>query len=334
MIANIRSSHNARKQKSKIAKENKLLLDKLDQLEDLPKQLEKMLKDNPLPKINIPKLKLKKGKKNLGVEAVVTDIHVGLKTDSYSTKKCEKSIQKYTQVMLDEIERLEKNFNVTHIQANFLGDIMQGNKLHGADSQASCELTDAEQVVEAIRILFYNFIIPIAKTGKKVQIIGICGNHDRQEQARPIVNAGKTYLTWIIYNTMKMMCELTSLKNVTWDIPNKEYTYFDMFGSKVVVEHGHASGIKSTVQSLENQLLKRANQLGIIAQGIRVGHFHGSLNSNRGRHIIAPSSVSGDCFGDHLGYVSYPALLLNYYVETKSRDFSYYHSFEVDLSDI
>lgn len=333
LIKNLKTTHSAKKGRSKVQKENKVLLDYLELQEELNESFRSMLQENDIGKVKLPKVKKSRKKKDLAIEQVITDIHVGLKTKSYNLQICEEGMEKFTRTTLAEIDRLEKNYNVTKIQINFLGDLIQGNALHGADSQASCELSDAEQVVEAVRIFFFKSILPIASTGRKISIIGIAGNHDRQSKDRPVVDAGKRYLTWTIYNCMKMLCEVAGLTNVEWDIPVREYTMFEMFNSKFIVEHGHAAGIKPNVKSLESQLLKRGNQLGIVAQGIRIGHYHGSLIANRGRHIVAPSSTSGDCYGDHLGYVAYPALLLNYYVDTKSRESSYYYSFEVNLSE-
>ena len=334
MLKNIRSVHSTKKQKAKVVKENKVILDFLEIQDDIMSKMQELLKVHKIGKVKIPKLKKDKKKRNLGIERVLTDIHVGLKTKTYSTEICEKAMQYSTEVTLGEIDRLRKNFNVTNFQLSLLGDIIQGNNLHGSDSQASCELSDAEQVVEAIRIIFFTTILPLAKTGININVSALAGNHDRQSKDRPVVDAGKRYLSWIIYNMLELLSVQAGLKNVNFDIPVLEFTYFEMFGSKFIIEHGHASGIKPNVNSLESQLLKRANQLGIIAQGIRIGHYHGSLNANRGRHIIGPSPVSGDSYGTHLGYVSYPAQLLNYYVETDTRESSYYYGFEIDLSGV
>jgi predicted phosphodiesterase len=247
---------------------------------------------------------------------------------------CERRLEEYTRAALEDIEFQKKTHNISKLQINILGDLMQGNHLHGSDSQASCELSDAEQVVEAIRILFYKVILPLSKTGIKVEILAIPGNHDRQSADRPVTKASKRYLTWIIYNSLKMMCKEALLINVNWNISEKEYSSFEMFGKHFIVVHGHTSGMKGTVDSMEKQLLKRSNQLGIIASGIRIGHFHAGFVSNNGRHIIGTSPVSDDDYGDHLGFVSYPGMMINYYVKTNKRDTTYYKTFEVNLSGI
>jgi len=334
MLQNIRSQHSARKSRSKTAKENRLLLDEIERRDEIIEAVHDLIKTNPIGKVKVIKPKFSKKKKNLEIEMPISDVHVGLQTPSYNLEVCEKRVEAYTATTLGEIDRLSKNYNVKRIQMNFNGDLIQGEHLHGSDSQSSCEFSDARQMAEAIRIFFFKVILPIASTGIKVDILGMCGNHDRQGKARHIHKAGERYLTYTIYRAMEMLCQASGLTNVNWIIPIKEYAVFYMFDTPFIIEHGHAAGIKPTVVSLEKQLLKRGNQFGIIPKGIRIGHYHGSLLSNNGRHIVIPSPVSDDPFGDHLGYVSYPAMLLNYYVETKSRTTSYYHSFEVNLEDI
>ena len=334
MIKNIRSAYSTRKLNSKLRKENRVILDELEVQEQFLDSLSEVIKGSEIKKVKITKQPMSKKKKNLGVELFISDVHVGLKTKSYNLEVCEKRVTKYTEAAIKDINRYRKDYNISKIQINLAGDLIQGENLHGSDSQHSCEFSDARQMAEAIRVFFYKVILPVAKLGHKVDIIGIAGNHDRQSKDRPITNAGERYLTYTIYKAMEMLCIQSGLKNVSWEIPIKEYTYFDMFGHNFIVEHGHAKGIQPNSTALEKQLLKRANQLGIIAKGIRIGHFHTSLVSNNGRHIVGPSPVSDDCFGDHLGYISYPAMMINYYAETEERTTSFYHSFDVNLENI
>lgn len=334
MLKNIRSTHSTKKSNSKLRKENKAILDYLEMTEDLIESVSEVIKSSEIKKVKLPKVAKNKKKKNMGVELFISDVHVGLKTKTYNLEVCEKRVSKYTEDAIKDIQRHEKEYNISKIHINFAGDLIQGENLHGADSQHSCEFSDARQMAESIRLFFYKVVLPVAKLGHKVDIIGIAGNHDRQSKDRPITNAGERYLTYTIYKSMELLCIQSGLTNVSWDIPLKEYTYFDMFGHNFIVEHGHAKGIQPNSNALEKQLLKRANQLGIIAKGIRIGHFHTSVVSNNGRHIVGPSPVSDDCFGDHLGYVSHPAMMINYYVETKERNTSFYHSFDVNLENI
>ena len=333
-LKNLRAAHSVRKTNSKLRKTNKAVLDLLEIQDDILESIEEVIKSAKVEKIKLTKPKSSKKKKNMGVELFVSDVHVGLKTKSYNLEVCEKRVSKYAEDAIKDIERHVKDYNISKIQINLAGDVIQGENLHGADSQHSCEFSDARQMAESIRLFFYKLIVPVASLGYPIDILGIAGNHDRQGRDRPVTNAGERYLTYTIYKAMELLCKEAGLKNVKWDIPIKEYGYFEMFGHNFIVEHGHAKGIQPNSTALEKQLLKRANQLGIIAKGIRIGHFHGSVVSNNGRHIVGPSPVSDDSYGDHLGYVSYPAMMVNYYVETKERNTSFYHSFDINLENV
>ena len=334
LISNMRKVHSARKARSNATKENKALLEVLEFRDDLVEEVTEVLKNNKIGKVKLPKPKKSKKKKNLAIEMLISDIHIGLKTKSYNLDVAERRISEYTKTTLEEIERLQKNYNVVKAQINLNGDLMQGAHLHGNDSQVSCEFSDAKQMAEVIRILFFKVILPVAKLGIQVDILGMVGNHDRQSKDRPIHDAGERYLTYTIYKAIEMLSQTSGLNNVSMTIPTAEYSSFEMFGHHFIIEHGHAKGIALNTTALEKQLLKRANQLGIIAKGIRIGHFHTEMSSNNGRHVVAPSPTSGDCYGDHLGFVAYPAMMLNYYVETESRNTSFYHTFCVNLEDI
>ena len=334
MISNVRTAYSARKRNSKLSKEVKALADTLNNNETLVKEFARVINEANIKPVKISKApKPSKGKTDIALELLVSDIHIGLKTKTTNTEVTRKRVEKLSSFALEEIERLGKNYNVTKIQLLLNGDIIQGNKLH-PDSSESCESTDAEQMADAIRILYYDLIMPLAQTGITLDIVGICGNHDRPSKERPTVNPGRTYLTHTIYESVKLLTDVSKMTNVSWNIPNEEYAIYEMFGSWFVVEHGHASGIRPNPTALENQLLKRSNQVGKILQGIRIGHFHSPLISGLGRHIVNGSTVSDDHYGELLGYKSYPSQIFSYYVDTKKRTNSYYHSLQVNLEEV
>lgn len=333
MLKNIQATYSARKKNSKLSKEVRLLAETLNTKEDIIEEIRNMILSLDLPKVSIAKPSANKNKTELAIEVLISDIHIGIKTKSTDTEITQQRVRKVTEVAIEEYERHSKNFNVVKFQVLLNGDIIQGNKLH-PDSSESCETTDAEQMADAIKILFYDVVLPLAQVGIQVDVVGVCGNHDRQGKDRPIVNPGKNYLTYTIYKSMEMLCEASKLKNVSWNIPEEEYAIYEMFGHHFLVEHGHASGIKPNAQSLERQLLKRSNLVGQILKGIRIGHFHEPLIGGVGRFIVNGSSVSDDHYGASLGYKSYPCQMINFYVNTHKRDTSYYYSFPVNLSEI
>ena len=182
------------------------------------------------------------------------------------------------------------------------------------DSGESCDLTNAEQIAVATRSLYEDVLLPIALAGKPVKVIALAGNHDRERSERVTVKPGKGYYTHSIYKALELVCEHTGLDNVEFIIPDDAYYVYDVFGSKYAVEHGDL--IKGdSITALENQIMRRAAQHNVILDGIRIGHFHHTMVSDLGRHIINGSPTSNDHYGDGLGYRSVPAQLINIYME-------------------
>jgi len=174
MVSNIKSQHSTRKRNSKLTKEVRALADTLNNSDELITEIKRVIEEANIEPVAIPKPpKASKSKTNLAIELLISDIHVGIKTPTTNTEITRKRIAKIAEVALEEVNRLSKNYNITKIQLLLNGDIMQGNKLH-PDSAESCESTDAEQMADAIRIVFFDLITPLAKTGIKIDIVGIC----------------------------------------------------------------------------------------------------------------------------------------------------------------
>lgn len=330
LIKNLKTTATAKKTASKLRKENKVIVDNLVGFDDVLSAVES------IKKIKVGKLKVakkpKKDKKKKGmiIEALLSDLHYGLKTKSFDSGVLRTRLEKYTGAFVDSLKRSEKNYNVELLRILLNGDIIQSTSFHGAKSEAACDLTNAEQLAVAVESLFFDVILPIAKEGYPVEIIGMSGNHDRFLPDKFTVDPGKHYFTWSIYKGLENLCKAAGIKNVKFIIPLRAYHVYDCFGSKFLLEHGDLLK-KGSPESLEKQLMQRSAQVGMILKGIRIGHFHNDFVGNVGRYIVNASPVSDDHYGDGLGYVSRPAQLINYYVETDKRDTSYFHTFVVNL---
>lgn len=330
-VKNLKTTHSARKNASKLRQENKVLVEHQLTLDEFLEKFEGILKSAKLKKISIPKKPKSTKKTKMVVEPLLSDIHYGLETKSYNAEVARRRVRYYAETVVKEIRRKEKTYNIEKIHLPLLADFLQSATMH-KDSGQSCHLTNAEQLAVAIESLFYDFVLPIAETGYPIEITGLCGNHDREAEKQHTVNPGKTYFTYTMYRMLEMLCQQTGLKKVSIDIPNGVYRVVEILGKSFLYEHGHV--IKgSTIDSLEKHLIKRQAQVGEILSGVRIGHYHNDRISNMGRHIINASTVTDDHYGDLLGYKSRPGQVLNFYVDCK-RDTSYFHSITVDLSEV
>lgn len=329
IIKNLKTSRVYARSNAKLKKENNKILDNLITIDGFLKELKTLLNESEIKKYKIPKVSKSKVKRKAVVEAVISDLHVGLKTKSYDYDILRKRLQKYSEVLFNEIESYSEKYQIEFIQILALGDIIQSATMH-KDSKNSCHLTNAEQLAFSVECIFNDVILPIALTGHKIKFLGICGNHDREASDRFTANPGITYFTYTIYKTLEMLCEQSGLVNVEFEIPTDAYSIYEIFGHYFLAEHGYLVRKKS-VDCMENMLVKRSTQHNVILSGIRIAHFHEDLVGSQGRYIVNGSTVSDDHFGNGLGYKSRPSQLINYYIEDNSNETSYNHSFSVNL---
>jgi hypothetical protein len=328
LLKNMKTTHTAKKTSSKLRKENKVLLDNQIIMDDINKALEAIEKFK-VGKVKIPKPAKSAHKKKMTIEALISDTHYGLQTKSFNADVARSRMQQYTATFLAEADRYSKNYNVEVFNILLNGDIIQSATMH-KDSEKSSHLTNAQQLAVATESLFFDFLLPIAKTGKVVNVIGTGGNHDREDSQRSTVDPGTSYYTFTIYKALENLCRAAGLANVEIDIPEAAYRIYEIYGSHFLVEHGDLMKNNSS-NTIENHLMRRSAQADIILQGIRFGHYHTDRIEYLGRFIGNGSLVSDDHYSDGLGYTNRPCQVINFYVETENRDTSYYHSFAVYL---
>ena len=102
-----------------------------------------------LKKIKLVKAKIKnrtkksKKKKGMIMEALLSDLHYGLKTKSFDSGVLRERLRKYTDAFLDSKERSEKNYNIDLFRILLNGDIIQSATMRKG-AEAACDLTNAE----------------------------------------------------------------------------------------------------------------------------------------------------------------------------------------------
>lgn len=330
-INNMKDKVKTQKRMSVVAKENRMITEERIDMEEILEAIEEMVKDTKWKKIKLPKNSSNKSnKKNMTIEPMLSDIHYGLETKTYNPEIARKRMRAYRQVVEGEVKRCSINYNVEMLHVLLNGDIIQSDSMH-KDSQSGCCLTNAEQLVFAVESLMEDFILPLALSGLKMKVVCMYGNHDRESPDKFTVRPGRKYYSYTIYRTLELMCKQLGFQNIEFEIPEGAYKVYEIYGSAFLVEHGDL--VKNDTKiALDGQINKRSSQNDQIIKGIRIGHFHNDIISNRGRFIVNGSMVSDDHYGNLLGYKSRPCQIINYYVDTKERDSSYYHSFSVDLN--
>jgi hypothetical protein len=331
MVKNIRSAHTARRSRSKVAKENRAILDYLDQRDELVDELKNIVKEVKAQKIRVPKKKKDTKKDNMKLEVMLSDLHYGKKTDTFNFEVAQQRMDKMANVVLDEIDRYSKTYNVEEVITFLGGDIIEGATIHGTESRIGSEASNAVQIAQATMSLFKDYVVPMVSSGCKLTFICIGGNHDRDGKDKTFQNPGEEHFTHTIYTLLEFMCKNNGF-DVEFVIPKGAYHVHKIYDSFVCYEHGDF--IKgNTRTSFESHLAKRSAQFGTIIDFLRIGHLHERMEFGRGKIIINPSLPGQDSYSEINGYNSEAAQTINYYVETDNRPTPFYHSFAVYLGD-
>ncbi|MFV7887001.1 hypothetical protein ACNPMC_15060, partial [Enterococcus faecium] len=156
--------------------------------------------------------------------------------------------------------------------------------------------------------------------GIPIDIVAIGGNHDRQEEKPTFNNPGKNGLTWIIYQVLKMFTDRAGFKHLTWHITTGVYQALDIYGTKILYEHGDRIPGGNTKVALVSWMAKRGAQLNMLLNGIRVGHWHAFSSYENGAAIVNGSVPGMDSYADVNGLSAVPGQVISYYCQTKNRD--------------
>jgi predicted phosphodiesterase len=305
--------------------------EKLVLAENIHTVISEALKGLAIEKVAVKAPKAKTGQA-MTMELMLSDIHYGKKTKTFNLEVCRARMRKLTEVFLQELERKTKEgYNVERIIIALLGDIIESYTMHGLESAVGCEFGNAQQVQAAITSLYNDVILPIAKTGIKIDVPCVTGNHDRSDTSRTMNDPGVNNLTWIIYNSLAEMCKIAGLKSVKFEITKGSYIIIDIYGNKSLLEHGdncRSPGKKS----FETLMEQRGRQNNTTIHFGRFGHWHEYAVYDRGRIIVNESVCGMDSYAEVKGYDSKAGQTINFYVATKNRPNCFYHSFPVDLS--
>lgn len=316
---------------SKHAKENRVLLEAAELYDNLISNIEEMVATIKLPKIDIAKWeKFDKKKHSMTKELLLSDLHFGKKTDTFDLEVAISRCEQLVYHTIRDIKRDGDHFNIDRLIIAMLGDMIESYTMHGLESARGCEFDNAEQVQRAIEVLFKYVLVPFAKTGIRIDVICVAGNHDRTEAKNTFHKVGRTNLTYIIYSTLQMLCQVAGLKNITFRIPDGPYAIEPIYKNHCLYEHGDL--IKAcTAAALENHLHKRQAQTGVVLDFIRIGHFHAANVFEHGRGVSNGSLPGSDSYSEALGYNSKAGQMLISYVETDTRPTCFYRSFPIYL---
>jgi hypothetical protein len=333
-IAQIQSNREAA---SYIRKLEKQLAEKQLFEDRVCKEVAEALKTVPLKAIEIPTPKPSKTRKaDMTMEFMLSDIHYGKLVPGnkpVNLSVIRSRVRHAVSVLLREIEQHKDIFNVERLIIAVIGDVIESYTMHGLESAIGCEFGNPRQIDEAVESLWFDVLVPLAKTGMKLDFVGVPGNHDRTEPKKTMNKPGENLVTWIIYKGLERLAKVSGMKNVTFHIPKEGFYVLDIYGSPCLYEHTDEMSAPDRRQ-FERLIQDRSKQTGKQIHFLRGGHWHESMNIDRGRIIINESVPGQDGFSETKGYNSSAGQTINYYIKTDKRPTPFYKSFPVYLNHI
>jgi len=332
-INTIKENIRRKRASSKVAKESRSILDYMENREDILDAIKSVIKTVASHKFKVPKFKPQKSKNNMTLEIMFSDVHYGKKTSKVDVLEIRRRVQKMTRVVIDEINRESKSFNVHRIILSMIGDVIENADMHGKESVKGSEFGTSRQVFEAIQSIYLDVIVPLANTGLQIDVPAVTGNHDRFDVHKTYNNPGEENLTFVVYKTLELMAQRDGFKNVKFDIVNGVYAHTEIYGNTLVIEHGDEAKNLNR-DTLNNMLSKRQTQIGKIVSFYRMGHWHEVTCYGQDKIIVNGSVPGQDSYAEIKGFSSEAIQVLNYYVETKNRPTCFFRSFPIYLDKI
>lgn len=329
-VRHLKEIARTKKTNSKTASENRAILHEMIKAEDLLDDVKLAVAKINKSKVVLPKLKKDKSKSDMTLELLLSDIHYGKKTNEFTLEVCRRRVCEAVKTTLKEIKRNSHQYNVEKVIVALLGDIIESETMHGVESSKGCEMSNSEQIQAAIESLFADVLVPLSATGLDIYVPCVTGNHDRTEKEKTFWHRGKSNVTWVIYNTLKLLCEKSGLKNVRFEIATGNYIVSEIYGDPILWEHGDQAG-NTDERTLYNLMAKRSRQVEKVIKFLRMGHFHKEVVYGRGEIIVNGSVPGPDPFSEIHGFASKPGQTLNSYIKTSERPNCFYKSFPIYL---
>jgi len=325
-LANLKSVHSSKKTSSKVAKENRILLDSLVEKDDFVLELREILAEFPIKTHKIKPPKIKKSKKiQRTIIANLSDTHFGCNinpeevggVNGYNPTIAARRLAFYTQ----EINKYKIHHrNETELVLNINGDILAGiihDQEFGVDRMSTQFSMALSYLSQMISFSANNF--------KKVRVVGTVGNHSRyihkSNKGRQSSAKWDSFVTNVYSALREVFADNKNIEIITSEAP---YVIFEANGKVFYSTHGDTNlNIPNPGKSINMAgLINKVNALNIelMSTGkkkidvILLAHHHVATSQllNDGTHVLINGCMSGiDPFANSIDiYANMPSQTL------------------------
>ncbi|WCD56056.1 metallo-dependent phosphatase [Caulobacter phage BL198] len=331
----VRRARTFQTENNKLRQDNRALVDALGTKEGLFDALAKVadtLNQRPPVEFNITP-----GQgKPMTVEILLSDLQIGKLGPGYNTPIARKRLFEFGRAILFQIgQKQAAGYHVERVVLAIIGDIIESDKKH-KNSGRACDTGTAEQMWDAILGIFEFVIEPLARMGVPMLIPCVTGNHDWDDHGINMFQPGKQQLSYPLYKTLELVTKRAGYDWVEFDIPEGSYTIGDIYGQKVLYEHG--VGVSVSESSMKAHKIKRAEQEKTHIHYFRMGDKHTVTSFNSGQYI-----VNGAFFGATKGGVEYSGIagfdsvagqVMAFHVPRNDNRLTVYDTFTIQLEHV
>ncbi|QCQ59088.1 metallo-dependent phosphatase [Rheinheimera phage Barba5S] len=235
------------------------------------------------------------------VEILFSDMQIGKLCADYNTDVARERMKKFSSGVLEIIENSQ--YKIERIILASLGDIVEDNMKHGVGSAAACDTGLAEQMADAIGLIWQELIVPLASINVRTDVMCIAGNHgSSQHKGMDVFKAGRSSYDYPIYRALQMLSEAAGLTNVNFIIPEGVFGYLNVYGNYVIYEHGYFN--QATEKGMNDQMKKRGQQIKKHVEYYRQGDKHNVQAFDCGKIVL-----NGAFFGNDSNATEYAGVL-------------------------
>lgn len=244
---------------------------------------------------NIPILE----KKDNSMVVMMTDWHIGLKTDNYDYEIALKRVNQY----VANIIHYAKIFDINEVKVVGVGDLVEGGYLRPTQA-FDIEFTYSEQVVKATEIVNH-FLVSLSNDLDVVYLGSVLGNHSRMYDKGLTVHGDSAEN--IVDASIKLFIKMLNHPRITID--DKKNSNFDIVfntnNKDIKVVHGDL--LKKTSKDKISKFISSDN---VHYDLLLYGHFHhfSNVEENHNRSTVSGGCLQGSTdYSQMLGYETIPS---------------------------
>ena len=251
------------------------------------------------------------------LEMLFSDLQIGKVSRYYNTAVARRAVRLYGQGIMKNIASKRNVYDVERLVFAMIGDIVEDHLKHGVDSATSTDTGLAEQMQDAIEIVWEEIIQPLAQLKIPMDIICITGNHGcSTHKGMDSFKAGRFSYDFVIHNTLKKFCQIAGYNHVTFDIPDGTFGSCEIYGKTAIYEHGYHNNFSE--KGMTDQMLKRGQQIQKHVTYWRQGDKHHHTTFGQGEQVLNGAFFGIDQEGLEysgiLGFNSVPSQTIMYHV--------------------